>query len=84
MSYCGLFVDGKMVARACVEKYSETAWEAGDVRCVSDYRNRGYTHQVCSFVLRYILSQDKIATIRTENDNIIMKKVIKNLGFVEL
>ena len=79
--YCGLFIDGVMISRACVEKYSLNAWELGDVRTASQYRDNGYAHQVCSFVLKYILSQGKTATIRTEEDNGAMKAVINALGF---
>ena len=80
-AYCGLFVDGKMVSRACVEKYSINAWEVGDVRTARPYREKGYAHQVCSFVLKYIQQQGKTATIRTEEDNKAMKNVIVDLGF---
>ena len=79
--YCGLFIDRKMVSRACVEKYSHNAWEVSDVRTVKQYRGNGYAFRVCSFVLRYILSQSRTATIRTEEDNETMKTVIKKLGF---
>ncbi len=79
--YCGLFISGIVVCRACVEKYSSNAWEIGDVRSVRQYRGNGYAHQVCSFVLKYILQQGKTATIRTEEDNRAMKKVITDLGF---
>ena len=79
--YCGLFIDGGMVCRACVEKYSLNAWEVGDVRTARSYREKGYAHQVCSFVLKYILLQGKTATIRTEEDNKVMKNVIADLGF---
>ena len=79
--YAGLFVDGKMVARACVEKYSDFYWEVGDVRVAISYRNRGYAHEICIFVLNYIISQHKIPTIRTEEKNVIMQKTIEDLGF---
>jgi predicted GNAT family acetyltransferase len=79
--YCGLFEDGRMVARACVEKYSSNAWEIADVRTARPYRDKGYAGLVCGFVLRYILNHGKTATIRTEEDNEIMKKVIGKLGF---
>ena len=82
--YCGLFVDGHMVARACVEKYSERKWEVADVRTVNCFRNRGFAFQVSHFVLQYILSQHKEATIRTEADNLAMQKVIARLGFTQI
>ena len=79
--YCGLFVDDIMVSRACVEKYSVNAWEVADVRTAKPYRGNGYAFQVCSFVLKYILDHGKTATMRTEEDNEKMKKVIAKLGF---
>lgn len=80
--YCGFFVEGKMAGRACVEKYSQSAWEVADVRVAKPYRNQGYASELCRFVLWYILSQKKIATIRTEEDNSAMQRVIEKLGFV--
>ena len=81
--YCGLFVGEKMVSRACVEKYSEKAWEVADVRTAKPYRGNGYALHVCAFVLQYILAQGKMATIRTADENASMKKVIEKLGFAE-
>lgn len=79
--YCGLFVGGDMVARACVEKYSLNAWEVADVRTAAPYRARGYASAVCAFVLDYILAHGRTATIRTEADNVKMQRVIEKLGF---
>lgn len=79
--YCGLFVEERMVGRACVEKYSPDAWEVADVRVAGPYRNRGYAYRLCHFVLAYILSQGRTATIRTEEDNSAMQRVIEKLGF---
>ena len=79
--YCGLFVNGEMVARAGVEKYSLNAWEVADVRTAAPHRGKGYAFAVCAFVLDYILSQGKTATIRTEEDNVKMQRVIEKLGF---
>ena len=80
--YAGLFFDGKMVARACVEKYSNDAWEIADVRVVKTFRNKGFAYAVCSYVLHYILNNKIIQTIRTEEDNYSMQKVISKLGFI--
>lgn len=82
--YCLLFEKGVPVARACVEKYSEEAWEIADVRVVQSFRNRGFACEVCSFVLQYILDNNKNATIRTEADNYPMQRVIEKLGFTPL
>lgn len=82
--YCLLFEKGVPVARACVEKYSEEAWEIADVRVVQSFRNRGFACEVCSFVLQYILDNNKKATIRTETDNYPMQRVIEKMGFTSL
>ena len=82
--YCGYFVGNDMVARACVEKYSDDHWEVADVRTVKSRRNRGLAFAVCDFVLQYIQLHNKIATIRTEEDNLAMQKVISRLGFTPI
>ena len=79
--YAGLFIDSKMVARACVEKYSNEAWEIADVRVAREYRNKGLAYNICSYVLEYILENKRIPTMRTEADNYPMQKVISKLRF---
>lgn len=80
--YAGLFVDGKMVARACVEKYSNEAWEIADVRVAQSFRNKGFAYNVCLYVLQYILKNGRLPTIRTKADNYAMQKVVSKLGFI--
>lgn len=80
--YCGLFLNNHMIARAAVEKYSPGRWEVADVRVVKSHRCQGYAFEVCAFVLRSILNAGKTATIRTEEDNLAMQRVIARLGFV--
>lgn len=82
--YCGLFIDEIMVARACVEKYSDDCWEVADVRVVQEYRNKGYAKAVCQYVLSFILENQKKPTIRTEENNYTMQRVIASLGFIKL
>lgn len=79
--YCGLFKDGKMVARAAAEKYLPDKWETADVRVCRSERGKGYAKQICYFVTKFILEREKIATCRTEEDNIAMQHVIRALGF---
>ena len=79
--YCLRFVEGIPVGRACVEKYSDEFWEVSDVRTAKDYRNRGYATETCAFVMNYILHCGKTPTIRTEDDNYSMKRIIEKLGF---
>ncbi len=81
IGYYGLFVDDTMVARACVEKLTDRYWEISDVRVAREYRNRGYATAICAFLTNIILSSGRIPTIRTENDNAAMRKVIQKLRF---
>ena len=52
-----------------------------DVRVAREYRNKGLAYNICSFVLEYILENKRIPTMRTEEDNYPMQKVISKLGF---
>lgn len=81
--YCGLIKksNGKMIARAAAEKYLEDKWETSDVRVWLDERGNGYAKEICHFVTKFILENNKIATCRTEEDNIAMQHVINALGF---
>ena len=79
--YCVLYADGKPVARACIEKYSADKWEVSDVRTAREYRGRGFAYRICAAVRNAILAQGKIPTIRTEADNLAMRRVIEKLGF---
>lgn len=79
--YCCYFSGGLPVARACVEKYSAEKWEVSDVRTAPPYRGRGYAYLLCRFVTDYILDSGRIPTVRTEEDNFSMRKVIHKLEF---
>ena len=82
--YCGLFSDGQMVARACIEPRQADVWEVTDVRIIQRMGDRGYAKRVCHFVAEYILVNGRTAIIRTEEDNLPMQRVIAFLGFREL
>jgi RimJ/RimL family protein N-acetyltransferase len=79
--YCGIFKDRKIIARAAAEKYSEDKWETADVRVSPLERGKGYAKQICYYVTKYILENNKSATCRTEEYNIPMQHVIKALGY---
>ena len=82
--YCGLFAEETMAARASVEPLSDRVWEVADARTVQRLRGRGYAGRVCAFVARHILGQGRLASIRTEEDNLPMRAVIARLGFREI
>ena len=79
--YYLLFIADKPVARCAIERYSNTAWEASDVKTALNYRNKGLSKEVVSFVTRKILEQGKAATCSTMPDNYPMLKVIASLGY---
>ena len=81
ITYCGLFKEGIMIARAAVERYSNDMWETADVRVFPKERGKGYAKQICHYVTDYILSSEKCATCRTEHDDFSMQRVIHTLGF---
>jgi len=81
-TYCAAFADGDIVAMAAVEKYSDDKWETADVRVMRSERGKNYAKQICYFVTKFILDNGRIATCRTEEDNIPMQKVIHSLGFI--
>lgn len=79
--YYLLYADNKPVARCAIERYSDTAWEAGDVKTAREYRNKGLSKEIVSFVAQRILEQGKIATCSTLPTNLAMLNVIHSLGF---
>ena len=79
--YAGLFIDSKMVARACVAKHSNEAWAIADAMVAREYRNKGLAYNICAYVLEYIPENKRIPTMRTEEDNYPMRKVISKLEF---
>ena len=79
--YYLLFIADKPVTRCAIERYSDTAWEAADVKTALNYRNKGLSKEVVSFVTRKILEQGKAATCSTMPDNYPMLKVIDSLGY---
>ncbi len=79
--YYLLYVGDKPVARCAVEKYSDDAWEAADVKTVPEYRNKGFSKEIVSFVTQKILEQGKTATCSTLPNNYAMLNVINSLGF---
>lgn len=79
--YYLLFIDDKPVARCAIERYSDAAWEAADVKTALNYRNKGLSKKVVSFVTRKILEQGRTATCSTMPDNYAMLKVIESLGY---
>jgi RimJ/RimL family protein N-acetyltransferase len=83
INYCGVILKGKMIGRACVERYSQNKWETADVRILPEFRNQGYGKQVVYFITKYILDNGKIATCRTRIKNLPMQQLAISMGFKE-
>ena len=79
--YFVLLTEGIPTARACIERYSPTAWETADVRVAKQYRNRGLGLAITCHVTNIIRKSGRTATIRTEHDNLPMISIIERSGF---
>ena len=82
--YFVLLIDGLPIARACIERYSPTAWETADVRVAKQYRNRGIGLAITRHVTNIIRKSGRTATIRTEQDNLPMRSIIEKSGFEQI
>lgn len=82
--YCLLYNDDLPITRGAVEPYTDHMWEAADIRTIQQYQGRGYAKEMLRFLSNYILESGKIATCRTEDDNLAMQKVICSVGYTEL
>lgn len=73
--------DGKIVARAGIWKYSDEAWEVAGVSTLPQYRQQGYGEKVVRHCIAVILSNEKIATCTTQENNTAMIKTAQKAGF---
>lgn len=80
-TYCAIIEDDKIISLAAVWKYSTDKWETAAVNTRKNHENRGLAKQVVSFITDYILSQNKIPTLTTGENNIPMRKVAETIGF---
>ncbi|MCL2532208.1 MAG: GNAT family N-acetyltransferase [Oscillospiraceae bacterium] len=81
--YCLLYIDGVPVARGAVERYSENTWEAADIRVARKYRGKGLAKEMLRFLSQHIIAYGKIATCRTQEDNVAMQKIIHAVGYIQ-
>ncbi|MCL2404253.1 MAG: GNAT family N-acetyltransferase [Defluviitaleaceae bacterium] len=82
--YCLLYHDGLPVARGAVEPLTDEVWEAADMRTAKVYHGKGFAKEMLRFLSQYIIEHGKIASCRTEEDNVAMQKVIKSVGYKEM
>lgn len=82
--YIGLFVKEEMIARGCIERYSENAWEAADIRVVKRFRGKDYGKMITRHITMEILSQGRVATCRTKETNLVMQHILQALGYTFL
>lgn len=79
--YCAVIEEGKIIARAAVWRYSDTAWELAAVFVREDHQRRGYGKSVCSCATATILDAGRIATCHTRTDNLAMRRTAESIGF---
>ena len=75
---------GKIVARAAIWKYSQTAWEVAAVSTLPEYRGKGYGEMVVSHCTALILNHGKVATCTTSDTNQTMRSVAEKVGFTAI
>ena len=80
---CGYIMDNKILSLAGVEFVSSDTWEICAVSSHPDYRNKGYSKSVCSFVAKYILENNKQAICETNISNYVMQKITQQIGMVQ-
>ena len=79
--YCAVVEDGRIVSLAAVWHYSDQAWELAAVSTLPEFRRRGYSQSVGSFVTAAILDQGRRATCLTAADNVAMQQTAQSVGF---
>jgi RimJ/RimL family protein N-acetyltransferase len=79
--FCAVVEEGRIVARAALWRYSETAWELAAVYVLEEYQEQGYGKSVCSFATQAVLESVPIATCHTRANNLAMQKTAESLGF---
>lgn len=80
---CGYIADNKILSLAGVEFGSSDEWEICAVSSRPDYKNKGYSKAVCSFIAKYILENNKHAICETNITNFSMQKVTKQIGMTQ-
>lgn len=75
----------RILSIAAVVRYSEVAWEVGDVSTADPaFRRQGLGTSACSFVAQYILGSGRIATLTTSLDNRPLHQTAEKIGFVRV
>jgi len=79
--FCAVVEEGKIVARAALWRYSDTAWELAAVYVREECQGQGYGKSVCSFATMAILESVPTATCHTRTDNLAMQRTAESIGF---
>lgn len=73
--------DGKMVAYANIQTYTDTINQIGSVYTVEEERGKGYCKAVVSELCKRIIFRKKIPTLFVKKNNIPAVKAYSTLGF---
>ncbi|MBU5437150.1 GNAT family N-acetyltransferase [Tissierella sp. MSJ-40] len=73
--------DGKIVAQACVQTYTNKINQIGGVYTVKDERGKGYCKMVVSEVCSRIIAKGKMPTLAVKKNNMPAVKAYTALGF---
>lgn len=73
--------DGKMVAYAIIQTYTDTINQIGSVYTVEEERGKGYCKAVVSELCKRIILRNKMPTLFVRKNNIPAVKAYSSLGF---
>jgi uncharacterized protein len=73
--------DGKMVAQACVQTYTNKINQIGGVYTAEKERGKGYCKATVSEICRRIISNKKVPTLSVKKNNLPAMKAYTSLGF---
>ena len=79
--YCVTYLDGIAAASGAVWKYSEDAWEVAAIGTPEVNRRKGLARSVVCFVTKYVLEQNRKATLTTHINNVGMRALAESVGY---
>ena len=82
--YGAIVQNGRIISCAAVWKFSDEAWEIAAVSTLPEYRRKGYSNQVITFITRYILEEGRTPVCSTGDENVAMIATAKSVGYEEV
>jgi len=81
---CAFIDENKILSFGVVEYTSADIWDLCAGSTHPEYFNRGYSKYVCSFIVKYILDNNRHAHCETNINNIAAQKVLQGIGMIQI